>query len=373
MSSVLRSIAMSIGILAVGGCALAPGFHVNVNNWVKEETFDAIPEVNVRIITPSLLTELKTLEPVAQTNKQLDKKIGDYVYLIGRGDILNITVWDHPELTTPAGQFRSAGESGNVVHSDGTIFYPYIGKVSVIDKTVGEVRDLVTQKLSKYIESPQIDVSIAAYRSQKTFITGAVNVPSVLPITDVPLTLLDALNLSGGMSSDADWRSVILTSETTDGSFDQSLDLYAHYQKGDMSQNRLLAHNDILHIPRNDDMKVFVMGEVGSPSTLLMDRSYMSLAEAISNAGGINEGSASASGVFVLRSSDKQDMLVDVFKLDATEGAMLILSTQFNLQPMDIVYVTSAPIARWNRLISQLVPTFSLLRSAGQAERDFSE
>jgi polysaccharide export outer membrane protein len=106
---------------------------------------------------------------------------------------------------------------------------------------------------------------------------------------------------------------------------------------------------------------------------LLMDRSYMSLAEAISNAGGINEGSASASGVFVLRSSDKQDMLVDVFKLDATEGAMLILSTQFNLQPMDIVYVTSAPIARWNRLISQLVPTFSLLRSAGQAERDFSE
>ncbi len=140
-----------------------------------------------------------------------------------------------------------------------------------------------------------------------------------------------------------------------------------------MSQNRLLAHNDILHIPRNDGLKVFVMGEVSNPSTLLMDRSYMTLAEAINNAGGINEGSANASGVFVLRSSDQQDMLVDVFQLDATEGAMLILSTQFELQPMDIVYVTSAPIARWNRVISQLLPTFTLLRYAGQADSDFSE
>jgi polysaccharide export outer membrane protein len=373
MSSVLRNLTVSIGLLALGGCTLVPGFHVGVNGWVKEEVFDVDPQANTRLITPSLITELKTLEPEAQTNKQLDKKIGDYAYSIGRGDILNITVWDHPELTTPAGQFRSAGESGNVVHSDGTIFYPYIGRVSVINRTVSEVRDLIAEKLSKYIESPQIDVSVAAYRSQRTFITGAVNVPSVLPITDVPLTLLDALNLSGGMSNDADWRSVVLTSETSDGSLEQSLNLYALYQKGDMSQNRLLAHNDILHIPRNDGLKVFVMGEVNKPSTLRMDRSYMSLAEAINNAGGISEGSANASGVFVLRSSDQQGMLVDVFQLDATEGAMLILSTQFELKPLDIVYVTSAPIARWNRVISQLLPTFSLLRFAGQTESGFSE
>lgn len=364
---------MSIGLLAMGGCTLVPGFHVDSNGWVKGETFDITPQVNVRLISPSLLAELKASEPAAQTNKQLDQKIGDYAYSIGRGDILNITVWDHPELTIPAGQFRSAGESGNVVHSDGSIFYPYIGKVYVINKTASEVRDLITEKLSKYIESPQIDVSVAAYRSQRTFITGAVNVPSVLPITDVPLTLLDALNLSGGMANDADWRSVVLTSETSEGPLDQSLNLYALYQKGDMSQNRLLAHNDILHIPRNDSLKVFVMGEVENPSTLRMDRTYMTLAEAVNNAGGFKEGSANASGVFVLRGSDQQDMLVDVFQLDASEGAMLILSTQFELQPLDIVYVTSAPVARWNRVISQLLPTFTLLRSAGQADSDFSD
>jgi polysaccharide export outer membrane protein len=51
--------------------------------------------------------------------------------------------------------------------------------------------------------------------------------------------------------------------------------------------------------------------------------------------------------------------LVDVYQLDASTGSMLVLSTQFELQPLDIVYVTSAPIARWNKIIQQLLPSFT--------------
>lgn len=359
-------------LLSLSACTIVPGGHIeNTQLNGEQEKFDISPQVNAMYITPDILNQLEKDQPKAQVNKQLNHKIDQYNYIIGKGDVLNITVWDHPELTIPAGMYRSAGESGNVVHSDGTIFYPYVGSINVANKSVSDVRELIASKLSKYIESPQIDVSVAAYRSKRTFVTGEVKLPSVLPITNVPMTILDALNVSGGLSPDADWRSVTLTTSKNNQASEEQLDLFALYQKGDMSQNRLLQHNDIIHVPRNDALKVFVMGDVQKAMTQRIDRNGLTLAEALNNTGGINEATSDAKGIFVLRESTQQGKLVDVYQLDASNGAMLILSTQFELQPLDIVYVTSAPVARWNRLIMQLVPTFTSLRNIADSQDAF--
>ena len=139
----------------------------------------------------------------------------------------------------------------------------------------------------------------------------------------------------------------------------EAIDLSILLEQGVLKQNRLLKSNDVLHIPRNDALKVFVMGDVVDATTQQIGRRGMTLAEALNNVGGINEASANASGIFVLRASDSTLKLVDIYQLDVSMGPRLILSTQFKLQPMDIVYVTTAPVARWNKLLNQLTSSLN--------------
>jgi protein involved in polysaccharide export with SLBB domain len=91
---------------------------------------------------------------------------------LGPGDILSIIVWDHPELTTPAGTFRTAEQAGTVVAEDGTMFYPYVGVIKVAGKTTREVRDMLANKLAKYIEKVQIDVRMAHVPQQARLCGG---------------------------------------------------------------------------------------------------------------------------------------------------------------------------------------------------------
>ena len=366
--------------LALGGCAFAPGGHIpdagsssifandnSGNSNVEFSDAELTKLVNTYSISPMLLAQLnaKTTQPAL--SDALEQARNGYDYRIGRGDILNITVYNHPELTIPAGSMRSAQESGNWVHNDGTIFYPYIGMVQVEGKRVTEVRDDIATRLAKYIESPQVDVTVASFRSQRVYVTGEVQQPGVLPVTNVAMTLIEAVSASGGLTPEADWTSVTLTRNGTE----QQFSLRELYQHGNTAQNILLEPNDVVHVDRNDQNKVFVLGEVRQPKSYMMGRSGMTLAEALADAGGFFEATANASGIFVIRQADPNSgRIADVYQLNAKNTTALVMAEQFQLRQRDIVYVTAAPVARWNRVISQILPSLTGLYSIGRFQDD---
>lgn len=358
----------------LGGCTLIPGSHIPSGSsaWYStdEDTIDLRKQVDIFAITPRLIADLQSQSaPGPRINSELALELQAYDYRVNPGDVLNVTVWDHPELTIPAGGERPAAEAGNWVHSDGTIFYPYVGKIHVAGLRVTEIRDILRERLAEYIESPQVDVTVAAFRSKRVFITGEVNQPGIQPITNIPLTLVEAISRAGGLSDVADWTQIVLSRNGESTTFSLR-DLLQH---GDLRANVVLQPNDIVHVARNDAAKVFVLGEVLQPQSILFGRSDVTLAEALVEAGGFVQNTANASGIFVVRKAPEDSgKIAHVFQLDARNATALVLADQFRLQPRDIVYVTAAPIARWNRIISQLMPTAQALYYVARAEDDLT-
>lgn len=364
-----------VTLIALAGCSAIPGSHIpsGSSKWFSADSSDAQSEaldleeqVEIYHITPGLIQNMRRQpETPPSRNLGLESALESYDYVVNAGDILNITVWDHPELTIPAGSMRTPTEAGNWVHSDGTIFYPYVGKVKVAGLKVTEIRDILRERLAEYIESPQVDVTVAGFRSKRVYVTGEVKAPGTQSITNVPLTLLEAVSQAGGLTEMADWTNVTLTR----GDETRQFSLRDLFQKGDISENIVLRPNDIVHVARNDAAKVFVLGEVLDPTSINFGRSDITLADALTDAGGFAQATADASGVFVVRrAAEGSGKVADVYQLNARNATALVLADQFMLQPRDIVYVTAAPIARWNRLIAQIVPTAQAIYFFARAE-----
>lgn len=302
-------------------------------------------------------------EEVQEFSTILNSSSDTYQYKIGVGDLVRITVWDHPELTNPAG--NTTGQlQGQVVLPDGTFYFPFLNKVRAVGRTTEEIRIEMTKNLEQYIRSPQVDVTVqqSGFRSQKFYVSGEVGQPGFFPITDVPTKLSDAISQAGGLSKEADLRSVTLQRDNKT----IVLDAYRLLFEGDLSQNILIRDGDVLNIPDRRLRKVFLMGEVIKPSSFVMPVGRLTLAEVLSDVGGINQNTANAQQVYVIRQADADSNLfsqprLNIYHLDSTSPTSILYADQFEIRPRDVVYVDPVRLVRINRLLGTILPSLQVL------------
>ena len=282
-------------------------------------------------------------------------------YYIGAQDILRVDVWGHPDLGTAAsGAIASGGgataampASGRVVDESGNIFVPLVGVTRASGFTASQLREKLTQGLSKFLRDPQVEVSVVAYRSKRVLVSGEVRTPGMLPLTDVSMRLTDAIANVGGTSAEADLSQVALV--RAGRKF--TINLHRVLYEGDSTANVLLESGDSISVPDRSARKVFVLGELMQPKTQVLRYGRVTLAEVLSDAGGLNPLSSNGGEVFVIRADDQQDALV--YQLDAREPAALVLAERFPIYPRDTIYINPTNLTRIGRVVSQLLPTLS--------------
>jgi len=294
-----------------------------------------LPQDITPLTQQNILAETKRIRNAALLSPK-PATVEDASYRVGINDVLHIVVWDHPELSYSETNNASEELSGSVVTANGTIFYPYIGTVEVLGLTVEKIRIKLTKLLSATIEKPQLEVKK----------------PGMQKISDIPLTLLDAINIADGVTDMADLDSATLTRQ------DQvyKINLSELFVSGNKELNIKLLDGDVLTIPNISESKYYVLGHVANPIHKEMSNIGKNLFDAIEEAGGVkpvNEDSLHPPiNYFVVRGTDNGTL---VFHLDQKAADSLIVMNNFQIMADDIVYVASERRSKWNLVYKQIV------------------
>jgi polysaccharide biosynthesis/export protein len=200
-------------------------------------------------------------------------------YRIGPKDLLEITVIGFQELNR---QYR--------VSEEGKIGLPYLGEVLVDGFSRQELEKKLVELLKeKYLENPQVTVTIIEHQSRRVFLIGAVTTPGPYELMG-RLTLLKLISQAGGLTAEAG-DEIIVMRQLPDG---QKTSLKISVEnlllKGDPSLDIPLQSDDIVSIPVDKIIQVYVTGQIREPGVLSVRRSNIpTLLRAIAQAGGFTE------------------------------------------------------------------------------------
>ena len=184
----IRKTSLIIILIFINGCSLSPGMYMETNSsWLDESEYVYVEslEKNLKLINISETIDLSYTKA--------------YPYKICVGDQIAVTVWGLPEIFPVTN--ISPDQNLRRVDANGNIFFPYVGLVEAKDKTVDELRNDVTNGLTEYFTDPQVDVTIARFNSQQIFVLGEVTKPQKINLTDIPMSLSNAIGESFGLNT----------------------------------------------------------------------------------------------------------------------------------------------------------------------------
>jgi polysaccharide biosynthesis/export protein len=232
---------------------------------------------------------------IAVKNVELRKTVSSADYKIGAEDLLEIDVFQVPDL-----------KAAERVSAKGYIRLPLIGNVEASGRTVSELETLIADRLAKYVKEPQVSVFVKEYRSQQISVLGAVKDPRSYYVSGQKY-LLDMLSLAGGLTQEAGSICIIQTALTASPESKAGqkmvIDLDELLKNGKTALNIPVYAGDVIQVPKKGIF--FVDGAVRNPGEFPIN-GRTTLTEAISIAKGFSF-EASRSNIRIYRDTGKAE------------------------------------------------------------------
>ena len=211
--------------------------------------------------------------------------------VIGPGDLLDVTVFDVPELVLKVR-----------VDRNGCVSLAFLGDVKLAGMTVGEGQRLISRELvqRQLVKNPQVSIFIEEFATQGITVYGEVNTPGIYPLMG-PHHLYDVISAAGGLTLKSGRTVTVLHAGQRD--HPELVEL-----AGETAGKDPLAHADVEVYPGDTILvskagMVYVLGEVNKPGAFLMeDNTSISVLKATAMAGGTTR-LASLKGSMILRKS----------------------------------------------------------------------
>ncbi len=246
-------------------------------------------------------------------------------YRIGPGDLLELKVFQVDELSQTVR-----------VSEDGSITLPLLGRVMVEGLTQeGVVQKLTALLQAKYVKNPQVTIFIKEYKNQQVAVIGAVEKAGSYELVGRK-NLLQIISMAGGFSETAG-NEVFILREGPDGvTSTVAIDLKDLLVNGNQKLNIPIEPNDVINVPVDREIKVFVMGRVTKPGAVTAKLSEgVTLLQAIADAGGLAEGAKESAITITRKDKTGKEQKIKVNLKDIIKGK----KKDILLQEGDVVFV----------------------------------
>ncbi len=270
----------------------------------------------------------------------------DDQYTLGAGDLLTVDVWAHEDLSGP-----------HVVGPDGRITIPIVGPLDMRGLSREAAAMLISDSLAPYYRNLAVTVRVDEYRSNTVRVLGGVEAPGEFTFATRP-TLLAALSAAGGATQSAGGNQAARCAIIRGRDQIYWIDLRELLWNGNISLNVNLRANDVVYVPDDNELLVYVLGEVKNPGVMRLQPN-MRLADAVAQAGGWSIG-AKREATRLLRPTDGSLTAVDFKQVEQGAYELNVL-----LEEGDIIHVPRSGLSKWSYFWKSLNPFAGALSVGG--------